>query len=213
MIIAVVCESYVFGCKCMKKIFSYIAKSMIFLCFRLQKNVYFAFSISKARFCIVFCRRTRLILSLLLLKREPRSISSPWGCWHSRWPVRRTMLSSRRRWWSRRRWCVRPQDRSRMNWRRIRSSHPSRSVALWGCSLHCVVFFFRWVLSIVEIRAEGVVCALIVYDGRDEVGKAVVLTQVDAAIDVSVVLWPEVHVVLHFNHWERLAGIICCKSL
>ena len=38
-----------------EKFFSYFAKSMTFLCFRLQKNVYFAFSISKARFFIVFC--------------------------------------------------------------------------------------------------------------------------------------------------------------
>ena len=36
---------------------------------------------------------------------------------------------------------------------------------------------FRWVLSIVEIRVEGVVCALIVYDGRVDVGIAVVITQ------------------------------------
>ena len=60
-----------------EKFFSYIAKSMTFLCFRLQKNVYFAFSISKARFLSCSAARTRLILSLLLLKREPRSISSP----------------------------------------------------------------------------------------------------------------------------------------
>ena len=55
MIIAVGCESYVFGCKCMKKIFSYIAKSMTFLYFSLAKERLFCVFDFKSTFFIVFC--------------------------------------------------------------------------------------------------------------------------------------------------------------